>query len=203
MEQHHYFLNVEHKDSDFFSFTDYFLDKPYTFKSCTDIFSKDCIDYGTSLLLKTVIKNVELSGAVLDVGCGYGAIGILLKKYFENIDVDMIDINQTAVKLSQENAKLNGVVVNAFESNMYENVHNKYAHIVTNPPIKAGKQNLFSVITGGIEVLEDGGTITLVIKKKHVMESLKNHMNQIFGNVEVLKKDKGYYILHSVKTKAN
>lgn len=199
MEQHHYFLNVDHKDSDYFTFTDYFLDKPYTFKSCSDIFSKDCIDYGTSLLLKTVIAKLELDGNVLDVGCGYGVIGIVLKKYFENITVDMIDINKTAVQLSTENAKSNNVQIGAFESNLYDNVCKKYKHIVTNPPIKAGKQNLFNVVTGGYEVLDDGGSITLVIKKKHGMESLKNHMQQTFGNVEILKRDKGYYILHSTK----
>lgn len=199
MEQHHYFLNVDHKDSDYFTFTDYFLDKPYTFKSCSDIFSKDCIDYGTSLLLKTVIAKLELDGNVLDVGCGYGVIGIVLKKYFENITVDMIDINKTAVQLSTENAKSNNVQIGAFESNLYDNVRKKYKHIVTNPPIKAGKQNLFNVVTGGYEVLDDGGSITLVIKKKHGMESLKNHMQQTFGNVEILKRDKGYYILHSTK----
>ncbi len=199
MEQHHYFLNVEHKQSDYFNFTDYFLSKPYTFKSCTDIFSKDCIDYGSSLLLKTVISNLELDGNVLDVGCGYGVIGIILKTYFPKICVDLIDINKTAVELSIENAKLNKVELNAFESNLYENVNKKYQHIVTNPPIKAGKQNLFNVVTNGYEVLNDGGTITLVIKKKHGMESLKHHMESVFGNVEILKRDKGYYILHSVK----
>lgn len=199
MEQHHYFLNVEHSDSDFFEFTDYFLNKPYRFKSCSDIFSKDCIDYGTSLLLKTVIDKVSLSGLVLDVGCGYGIIGIILKEYFPNISVDLIDINKTAVQLAIHNATVNKVNVAAFESNLYTNVTKKYQHIVTNPPIKAGKENLFNVITGGYSVLENGGTITLVIKKKHGMESLKNHINKTFGNVEVLKKDKGYYILHAVK----
>lgn len=199
MEQHHYFLNTEHSSSDYFEFTDYFLDKPYRFKSCSDIFSKDCIDYGTSLLLKTVIANLQLTGNVLDVGCGYGIIGIVLKQYFPQTSVDMIDINKTAVELSNHNAKFNNVQVKAFESNLYENVVSKYQHIVTNPPIKAGKQNLFNVITGGFEVLENGGTITLVIKKKHGMESLKNHINTTFGNVEILKRDKGYYILHAVK----
>lgn len=199
MEQHHYFLNIEHKQEDYFCFTDYFLNKPYTFKSCSDIFSKDCIDYGTSLLLKTIISKLELEKDVLDVGCGYGAIGILLKIYFPQINVDMIDINKTAVQLSIENAKENNVSVCVFESNLYENVNKKYTHIVTNPPIKAGKQNLFNVITGGYNVLTEKGTITLVIKKKHGMESLKKHMMEVFGNVEILKRDKGYYILHAIK----
>ena len=197
--QHHYFLNTEHKDSDFFEFTDYFLAKPYTFKSCSDIFSKDTFDYGSTLLLKTVIDKVKLDGNVLDVGCGYGIIGIMLKLYFPNINVTCLDINTTAVQLTQENAKRQNVNITALESNLYDNISNKYAHIVTNPPIKAGKENLFNVVTKGYDVLENNGTITLVIKKKHGMESLKNHIQSIFGNVEVLKKDKGYYILHATK----
>lgn len=197
--QHHYFLNTEHKDSDFFEFTDYFLAKPYTFKSCSDIFSKDTFDYGSTLLLKTVIDKVKLDGNVLDVGCGYGIIGIMLKLYFPNINVTCLDINTTAVQLTQENAKRQNVNITALESNLYDNISNNYTHIVTNPPIKAGKENLFNVVTKGYDVLEDNGTITLVIKKKHGMESLKNHIQSIFGNVEVLKKDKGYYILHATK----
>ena len=197
--QHHYFLNTEHKDSDFFEFTDYFLAKPYTFKSCSDIFSKDTFDYGSTLLLKTVIDKVKLDGNVLDVVCGYGIIGIMLKLYFPNINVTCLDINTTAVQLTQENAKRQNVDITALESNLYDNISIKYTHIVTNPPIKAGKENLFNVVTKGYDVLENNGTITLVIKKKHGMESLKNHIQSIFDNVEVLKKDKGYYILHATK----
>ena len=119
MEQHHYFLNVEHSASDFFEFTDYFLNKPYRFKSCSDIFSKDCIDYGTSLLLKTVISKLELSGSVLDVGCGYGIIGIILKEYFPNISVDLIDINKTAVELATHNANINKITQTNIEMNFF------------------------------------------------------------------------------------
>lgn len=198
MNQHHYFLNTEHNEKDFFYFTNYFLNERYNFKSCSDIFSKDCFDYGTTLLLKTVINEINLSGKVLDVGCGYGVIGIILKKHFPNLEVAMVDINKTAIELAKENSLKNNVETLVFESDMYNSVDTKYNHIVTNPPIKAGKQNLFMVVIGAKDVLEKDGTITLVIKKKHGMESLKNHMKQTFGNVSILKRDKGYYILHSI-----
>lgn len=199
MEQHHYFLNTEHRKEDYFSFTDYFMGDSYTFESCADIFSKDNFDYGTTTLLKTVFNNVPLNGTVLDVGCGYGIIGILIKKYYPNLNVKMLDINKNAVMLSCKNANNIGVKVDVFDSNLYDNVKFSVNHIVTNPPIKAGKQNLFNVVIGAKDVLEPNGTITLVIKKKHGMESLKNKMNEIFGNVKILNRDKGYYILHSVK----
>ena len=199
MEQHHYFLNTEHRKEDYFSFTDYFMGDSYTFESCADIFSKDNFDYGTTTLLKTVFNNVTLNGTVLDVGCGYGIIGILIKKYYPNLNVKMLDINKNAVMLSCKNANNIGVKVDVFDSNLYDNVNYKVNHIVTNPPIKAGKQNLFNVVIGAKDVLEPNGTITLVIKKKHGMESLKNKMNEIFGNVKILNRDKGHYILHSEK----
>ena len=199
MEQHHYFLNTEHRKEDYFSFTDYFMGDSYTFESCADIFSKDNFYYGTTTLLKTVFNNVTLNGTVLDVGCGYGIIGILIKKYYPNLNVKMLDINKNAVMLSCKNANNIGVKVDVFDSNLYDNVNYKVNHIVTNPPIKAGKQNLFNVVIGAKDVLEPNGTITLVIKKKHGMESLKNKMNEIFGNVKILNRDKGYYILHSEK----
>lgn len=200
MQQHHYFLNTTHEESDYFTFTDYFLSRPYTFKSCSDIFSKDTFDYGTTLLLKTIIDKFTLNGSVLDVGCGYGIIGIMLKIYYPDLKVTCLDINKTAVQLTKENAISFKVDIEALESNLYDNIGTKYTHIVTNPPIKAGKENLFNVVTKGYIVLEDGGDITLVIKKKHGMESLKKHMQDVFGNVEILKKDKGYYILYSKKS---
>lgn len=199
MEQHHYFINSEHNKSDYFSFTDYFLGEAFTFNSCADIFSKDVFDYGTTTLLKTIINNFNLTGTVLDVGCGYGIIGILLKKYFPLCNVKMLDINTNAVMLSKQNATNLKVEVEVFVSNLYDNVNFNVDHIVTNPPIKAGKDNLFNVVIGANKVLNNNGTITLVIKKKHGMESLKNKMNEVFGNVEILNRDKGYYILHSVK----
>lgn len=201
MEQHHYFLNTEHSKEDYFTFTDYFLGEKFLFRSCCDIFSKDVFDYGTVTLLKTVLKKVPLSGRVLDVGCGYGIIGIIIKKHFPATTVTMVDINTNAVMLAKQNAEQMGVDVEVLESDMYSNVKFKVRHIISNPPIKAGKQNLFNVVTGAGDVLETLGTITLVIKKKHGMESLKNKMQEVFGNVEVLERDKGYYVLHSINKK--
>lgn len=87
-------------------------------------------------------------------------------------------LTKQRLNLQNKNSKLNNVETMVFESNLYDNVDKKYNHIVTNPPIKAGKETLFKVVSGAKEVLEQNGTITLVIKKKHGMESLKNICNQ-------------------------
>ena len=197
----HYFIAKQHKDSDYFTFTETFNGKQFTFKSVDSVFSKDKIDEGTKVLLSTIIKNnIPLNGDVLDFGCGLGVIGIVLKTFYNNINVDMLDVNSVAVELSKQNCKLNNVPQNnVFESDLYNNVDKKYNHIVTNPPIKVGKQILFGVVSGAADHLVKGGTITLVIRKSHGEESMKKHMETVFGNATILKRDKGYYILQSTK----
>lgn len=195
----HYFIEKEHKKEDYFTYTETFNGKTYKMKSVDSVFSKDGFDEGTKVLLNTVIKNYDLSGDVLDVGCGVGVIGIVLKKEYPNINVDMLDVNNTAVELSKENCKNNNTVNNVFCSNLYEKVDKKYNFIVTNPPIKVGKEILFKVVSDAKEYLIDDGEIILVIRKSHGQESMKKHMESVFGNAEILKRDKGYYIMRSIK----
>lgn len=196
----HYFIDKPHNASDYFMFSEKFLDREYTFKSVDSVFSKNKIDEGTKVLLATVIANVNLTGDVLDFGCGIGPIGIILKTLFPNINVDMIDVNNTAVELSKENCKTNKTDTNnVFYSNLYGNIDKKYDYIVTNPPIKVGKEILFNVISKGYDHLKQNGEIILVIRKDHGQESMKKHMLSLFGNCEILKRDKGYYIMRSKK----
>lgn len=197
----HYFIAKNHVASDYFTFKEEFCGKTFTFKSVDSVFSKNKIDEGTKVLLNTVLKNnASLNGDVLDLGCGIGVIGIVLKTFYNDINVDMLDVNSVAVELSKENNTLNNVSQNnVFESNLYDNVDKKYVHIVTNPPIKVGKQILFGVVSGAYDYLLSGGDITLVIRKSHGEESMKKHMESVFGNCEILKRDKGYYILRSIK----
>lgn len=198
----HYFIAKQHKESDYFTFTENFNGKDFTFKSVDSVFSKNKIDEGTKVLLETVLKNYDtMQGDVLDFGCGVGVIGIVLKTFYESINVDMLDVNSVAVALSKDNCKINNVAQNnVFESNLYDKVDRKYTHIVTNPPIKVGKSILFEVVTGAYDHLCVNGDIVLVIRKSHGEESMKKHMESVFGNCEILKRDKGYYILRSKKT---
>lgn len=196
----HYFIAKQHKESDYFTFTENFNGRDFIFKSVDSVFSKNKIDEGTKVLLNVVLKE-NLTGNVLDFGCGIGTIGIVLKTFFPSINVDMLDVNSVAVGLSDENCKINNVAQNnVFESNLYENTDKKYNHIVTNPPIKVGKVILFNIVSQSFNHLDNGGDITLVIRKSHGEESMKKHMESVFGNCEILKRDKGYYILQSKKT---
>jgi len=196
----HYFINKEHNTSDFFTFEDSVLNYKLCFRSCDSIFSKNKIDDGTRALLTAIDKKLELNGHGLDLGCGLGVIAITLIKRF-NVTFDMVDINETAVKLSKENLMKNNVQKNAkvFVSNGFENVSGEFDFIVTNPPIKTGKKLLFELMSDAHKHLKQNGTITLVIRKDHGMESLKKHLLEVFGNCDIISRDKGYYILHSIK----
>ncbi|HAJ77818.1 MAG TPA: class I SAM-dependent methyltransferase, partial [Clostridiales bacterium] len=140
----HYFIEKEHKDSDFFEFTWQFLNYSYIFKSCDDVFSKDNVDYGTFVLLKAIAKNATIYGDVLDIGCGYGVIGIVLSKLYPDIKITQSDVNETALMLTRNNIKVNNVnnIKKVVKSNAYENIEENFDFIISNPPIKAGKKVL-------------------------------------------------------------
>lgn len=172
------------------------LGQNMTFLTDAGVFSKKMIDYGSQALLKCLHFHKEES--VLDVGCGYGTLGLTLAKANE-VKVTLVDINQRALDLARQNAERNQVLATIFQSNVYQNVEGKFHHIISNPPIRAGKQVVHEVIAGSYTRLLDDGDLTIVIQKKQGAPSAKAKMEEVFGNCEILKKDKGYYILRSRK----
>lgn len=170
-----------------------------TFVSDNGVFCKDYIDEGSIVLLEVLNKN-NLGKKILDVGCGYGTIGITLKKCFPESEIDMVEINPRAKELAELNAKKNNCNVRIFESDIYSNVSDvDYTDIVTNPPIRAGKKVIYKIFEEAYDHLVDGGNLWIVIRKNHGAQSAKKFIEGIFGNCEILRKDKGYYILKSKK----
>ncbi|WP_048800112.1 class I SAM-dependent methyltransferase [Streptococcus constellatus] len=172
------------------------LGQNMTFLTDAGVFSKKMIDYGSQTLLKCLDFHKQES--VLDVGCGYGTLGLTLVKAKE-VKATLVDINQRALDLARRNADRNQVLATIFQSNIYQNVEGRFHHIISNPPIRAGKQIVHEVIAGSHAHLLDGGDLTIVIQKKQGAPSAKAKMEEVFGNCEILKKDKGYYILRSRK----
>lgn len=193
----HYFIDKEHKKEDFFTFSEEFNGNIIKLKSCDNVFSKNEIDYGTKVLINAIIKNYDLNNKTcLDLGCGLGVVSILLSKEFENVNFVLSDVTDIAVILSKENLKLNNC--NSFEvikSNLFENITNKFDFIITNPPIRAGKKLLLELIENSKNYLNPNGKLVLVIRKSHGEESIKKFMQTQFSSVEIIKRDKGFYVL--------
>ena len=172
------------------------LGENMTFLTDSGVFSKKMVDFGSQLLLKYL--EVNQGETVLDVGCGYGPLGLSLAKAF-GVQATMVDINNRALDLARQNAERNKVAATIFQSNIYEQVEGHFDHVISNPPIRAGKQVVHEIIEKSKDFLEIGGDLTIVIQKKQGAPSAKSKMEDVFGNCEVVKKDKGYYILRSVK----
>ena len=172
------------------------LDTPMTFLTDAGVFSKMMVDYGSQVLLNTL--DLESDKTLLDVGCGYGPLGLTLGKVF-GVQATLTDINSRALDLARANAEKNQVNARIFQSNVYDDVEGNFDYIVSNPPIRAGKSVVHEIIKGAFCHLEDQGSLTIVIQKKQGAPSAKAKMEEVFGNCQILKKDKGYYILESVK----
>ena len=172
------------------------LGEKMTFLTDAGVFSKKMVDFGSQLLLKCL--EVDEGETVLDVGCGYGPLGLSLAKAY-GVQATMVDINNRALDLARQNAERNKVEATIFQSNIYEQVKGKFDHVISNPPIRAGKQVVHEIIEKSKDFLETSGDLTIVIQKKQGAPSAKSKMEDVFGNCEILKKDKGYYILRSVK----
>jgi 16S rRNA (guanine1207-N2)-methyltransferase len=164
----------------------------YEFSFITDngVFSKRGLDFGTRSLLLSL---KDISGDVLDFGCGYGPIGIFLKKKFD-CNVDMIDINKRAIGLAIKNAALNNVSVNVFSSNIYDSVTKKYDFIITNPPIRVGKKILHKILFDAKKYLKENGKVFFVIHKDQGAKTLAKVLEKEY-KVEIVDKNKGFYVI--------
>lgn len=169
------------------------------FISDNGVFSKNHVDFATDFLIETIFD--EIKGDILDVGCGYGPIGICMAKRNEVKKVTMLDINHRALDLSKRNAEKNKVIekIEIIESNGFENVTKKYDVVITNPPIRAGKEVIYKMYADAKEVLNDGGALYLVINKKHGAPSTIKYLEGLYGNCEVLDKKSGFNVLKCIK----
>ena len=167
----------------------------FVFSTDNGVFSKGKLDFGTRLLIETISSCIE-SGKLLDVGCGYGVIGIYFAKM--GLDVSMVDINKRALHLSEMNAKENNVTCNIYESNVYGNVSGKYNYIVTNPPIRAGKKIVYSILEDAANYLEEDGSLFFVMRKNHGLKSTLLDLEKIY-NITVINKKNGFFIIEAKK----
>ncbi|OLS34777.1 16S rRNA methyltransferase [Alkalihalophilus pseudofirmus] len=196
----HYYSNDPKVESDEKTWSFELKGKTYRFTSDRGVFSKKEVDFGSRLLIDAFTMP-EVSGALLDVGCGYGPIGLAVASIDKEREVHMVDVNVRALDLARKNAMNNGISnVDIYESDTLGQVKgDRYAAILTNPPIRAGKKVVHEIFEQAHGRLKNGGCLWVVIQKKQGAPSAMEKIEGLFGNVEVVEKKKGYFILSAKK----
>lgn len=171
--------------------------KRLVFLTDSGVFSRQKVDYGSNILIQAL---PPLQGNLLDLGCGYGPIGISLAAINPQCQVTMVDINKRAVALAQENIRTNKLAnARVLESDGFSAVLDKYNTIVCNPPIRTGKKVIYPLFEQSIDYIIPGGTLWLVIQKKQGAESALAKLISVFGNCSAVEKSGGYWVLRSNK----
>ncbi|WEV70502.1 class I SAM-dependent methyltransferase [Lactobacillus sp. ESL0785] len=172
------------------------------FNTDAGVFSKMRVDYGSGVLIKKMVDISFPAENILDVGAGYGPIGLFAAKFWPQQTVDLVDVNERGLELARRNAALNQIEnVHIYQSDRYSSLAatKKFGLIVTNPPIRAGKKVVSGILVGAEEHLVNGGVLLVVIQKKQGEPSARKLLKATFGNCTILTRDKGYYILQAVK----
>ncbi|MBQ8555385.1 MAG: methyltransferase [Clostridia bacterium] len=169
------------------------------FMTDAGVFSKGELDVGSRLLLDAL---PTLSGEVLDLGCGWGAIGVAVAKANRETRVTMVDVNRRALELCRHNAQRNGVEALCLESDgMSAVLDRRFDAIITNPPIRAGKQVIYQMFADSARCLRTGGALYLVIRKQQGAESCMKYLMTLFHSVEKLDKSGGFWVLRASEPK--
>jgi 16S rRNA (guanine1207-N2)-methyltransferase len=194
----HYYITDNNLKNESRTFSYDYKGKRLSFLSDLGVFSKDRLDFGTHVLLQS-LPDFSDRKSLIDVGCGVGCIGICLKKAYPNLEVLMLDVHDRCIELTKKNIENNKIEATVLKSSLYENVNGSYEIIISNPPIRAGKKIVFGVVEDGFDLLKNGGEVYIVIQKKQGADSMKKKMEEVYGNVEVISKEKGYFVFKSIK----
>jgi 16S rRNA (guanine1207-N2)-methyltransferase len=198
MSDHYYSIQPtsknEHRD-----FEANLLGHSLIFKTDAGVFSKKGVDFGSRLLIETA--KIQEYAVVLDLGCGYGPIGISVAFAYPHTHVVMVDVNQRAVSLASENAKRNRVRdrVELFVSDGFSEITDrKFDHILFNPPIRVGKPVIYRLFSEAKEHLRSGGSLWIVIRKQQGAASARTELERIYSEVHLVEQKKGYWILQAL-----
>ena len=196
----HYFTNDENLRSQPRTVTYSINGKDFELESDVGVFSKNKLDYGSEVLIKSLLP-IDLGNSLLDLGCGIGPIGLTLAFFHPSLNVVCSDVNTRALDLCKLNARklaLNQRVT-CLQSDIYLEIEGKFHSIVSNPPIRAGKKVTYEIYKGALEHLDEQGSLYIVIRKAQGAMSVKDYLEELFGNVTVLAKSKGYLVLMATK----
>lgn len=197
----HYFTDNRNLTEDRKDHSFRFSGRTFTFTTDRGVFSKQNVDYGTEVLLQATAQE-QLDGAVLDLGCGYGVVGIVIKTLFPSCRVTCVDINPRAVELAEINSRRNNTDCRIFVSDGFSGINDQFDAVITNPPIRAGKKVIYKMFDDAYASLNENGLFLAVIRRQQGAESALRKLKETFGNCTVAAKDKGYWVLKSLKLTA-
>ena len=170
------------------------LGNDLTFVTDAGVFSRDGLDRGTEVLLEAL---PPLEGRVLDLGCGWGAVGVALGKRYPALDIVMTDINSRAVELARRNLAENGVTAAVLRGDGFEAVEGRFDAIVTNPPIRAGKAVIYGLFARARDYLEPDGALYVVIRKQQGAPSALKYLKEIYSRAETVDRASGFHVLRA------
>ena len=174
-----------------------------TLRFLTDagVFSRGEVDFGTDVLLRALPQ--DLAGRVLDLGCGWGAVGVSVGKKYPACALVMCDVNERALELARKNAAANGVKAETAQSDGLEQVEGPFDYILTNPPIRAGKQVIYRLFAESARKLSPEGALYIVIRKQQGAESAVKYLKTIFQQVDTVDKSGGFWVIRCREGKQN
>lgn len=196
----HYFTNDENLRSQPRIVTYSINGIDFELESDIGVFSKNKLDYGSETLIKSLLP-LDLGERLLDIGCGIGPIGLTLAYFHPSMNVVCSDVNTRALELCKLNARKLTLSkrVTCLQSDIYLEIEGKFHSIVSNPPIRAGKKVTYEIYRGALEHLDEHGSLYIVIRKAQGASSVKDYLEELFGNATVLAKSKGYLIIKATK----
>ena len=195
----HYFTDNSNLETNRKEHSFRFSGRLYNFTTDNGVFSKTGVDYGTLVLLEAVVSQ-PLSGAVLDLGCGYGVISVVLKSMYPECELTSVDINPRAIELTELNCGQNNAKCRVLVSDGFSQLkESSFDAVITNPPIRAGKKVIYQMFDDAYAHLNQKGKLMAVIQRKQGAESAVKKLTSLFGNCTVVSRDRGYWVLESTK----
>jgi len=193
----HYFTSAPTSEHEERSFRAVFAGRVLAFDTDAGVFSKQHVDPGSELLCKALPD--DLSGDVLDMGCGWGAMTIMTLARFPKVNVTMADVNERALALAVSNVAKNRMQAKAVLSDGFEKIEGEFDAVITNPPIRAGKAVIYKMFEDAKAHLREGGRLILVIRKQQGAPSALKFLKELYGKAEVIERDGGYWIIECTK----
>ena len=190
----HYYTETPNSRHDERRVTLVALGNELTFTTDAGVFSRDGLDRGTEVLLEAL---PALSGRVLDLGCGWGAVGVALGKKYPGLEIVMTDINRRAVELARRNLAGNGVRAEVVQGDGFAAVEGEFDAIVTNPPIRAGKAVIYGLFSDARRYLKPDGALYIVIRKQQGAPSALKYLREIYAEAEVIDRGSGFHVIRA------